>query len=125
MFDAVAPGYYVNPYGLLSNAAHGRLAASLFRLDEQNRILLGCHYNEFWATSVLNVLHPLLLGFLHLFPRHFPEFELRAEVRLQTDRREVMDWLKRAFEAHLTAQPQSATWHGQMRRIIDFEVPTP
>jgi hypothetical protein len=125
MFDQVSPGYYENYYGLLSSVAHGRLGATAFRVDDANtRVLVGCHYDEFSATMVLNNLHPLLLGLLHLFPRHFPEYDRRADMQMRQARDEGMGWLKRAFEAHLAEHPRSAQWHRMMRRLIDFEVPT-
>lgn len=119
MFRTVAPGLEDRGWGLLSNAAHGRLAASVFRINwEQTHAAVGAGYDERLSTFVLNQFDPLMYGFLSLFPAHFPEYARLADAQTEMLRREAMAWLKLAADAHVQAHPRAAEWQRMMRTLV-------
>lgn len=74
MFEAVAPGQYERLYSSwLSSAAHGGIAASVFRFARTESDTLshdpGAHFNENHAGILLTHLCPLVHGLLRAYLR--------------------------------------------------------
>jgi hypothetical protein len=120
MFEAVAPGYYDKWYGLMSSVAHGRMGATVFRIDD-TRIAMGAGYNESLASFVMNQFDPILLGLLRHFPRHFPGYASAVDSGLEARRVAEVAWLQSAFDAQVAQFPRSMGWAGLFRPLVEVE----
>jgi hypothetical protein len=118
MFDAVAPGYHDKWYGLLSNIAHARVGAAIFRVDEA-RVAVGSRYDENLTSVVMNQFDPVILGLLRSFPRHFPGYVTSADHELESRRTAQVEWLQRAFDRQMEQFPRSKEWADVVRPLIE------
>lgn len=123
MFDEFAEGFYKITYGeILSGAAHGMVMKDIFRVVRKSpteaRAVLGCEYNEDHATLIVNLLIPLLFGFINFFPKVFSKNTLKEDADLLTSLQNCKEWLERSMEEHKKINVRSKGWYEKFERII-------
>jgi hypothetical protein len=123
MFNTCAPGFHDPWYGMLAGAAHGGVAATILRMGMvtvQRQWTPGCHFDEARASMLLNQLAPTLLGFLNLFPKHFPECVDLMPRGVREQHKAAVQWLEKVVEANLQQFPQQKSWLLPMLRLAEY-----
>ncbi|MUK89309.1 hypothetical protein GMD78_13100 [Ornithinibacillus sp. L9] len=110
MFDEFSQGFYHDFYGRqLSTITHGKIGKSLFRIirtsPEKGRVIMGCEYNEFLASYVMNIYVPLIFGYINFFNIFFPNNTLDGDILIEI--KESKDWLEMFMNEHKKAYPKS------------------
>jgi len=122
MFDEFAPGYYENYYNILCDAAHGGLFKDFCRFERKStsvaRTRMGCEFNAFIATFLINQSIALLFGYLNIFDKIYPKNTLKSEPTVHSTLNEAKGWLVSAMESHKKEYPKTLNWYKHMGKII-------
>lgn len=122
MFDEFAPGYYEDYYHLLCDAAHGVLFKDLCRVDRkvkpEGRVRMGCEFNVFFATAVINCCVVLLYGFLNIYEVVFPKSTINNDELVYQLLQDRKAWLMSAMESHRKKNPKTEDWYEYFFKMI-------
>lgn len=122
MFEEFAPGFYEYYYGnLLSTFAHGKTGPLYFRIDRsqpgEDRVRMGCEYDEEAASMVMNQTLALLFSFLNLFAVYFPDNSLAQDAEVQAEVVDAIGWLENVMAANKSGFPATSDWYQHIDRL--------
>lgn len=105
MFDEFAPGFYEKTYApILCEAAHGVFLKDIQRFDRKadsiGRTRMGCEFNSFFASSVMNQTFALLFGYLNIYDSVFPKNTLKSDSIVYRNLSKAKKWLVSAMASH-------------------------